>query len=176
MPCSDWGIRASRLASVLPPHSGLARNSGPAWGVKEAGRFSDAWDYVGLDFFPDVFRPVAPDGEKGDVRDSVIAVLGAMRRQWLAAAGIDSHVPIHVTENDWPTGPTRPPERQSQVLETVIRTIYEARERLGIERYMMFDLRDTDSLKLEVEGDFFYHFGLTHDDYSPKMRTRPFGV
>lgn len=32
----------------------------------------------------------------------------------------------------------------------------------------MFDLRDADTTNPEVAGDIFYHFGLTHDDYSPK--------
>jgi hypothetical protein len=131
-------------------------------------RFVDALDYVGLDFFPDVFRPAAPDGEKGDVQESASAVLEAMRREWLSAAGIGPQVPIHIAENGWPTGPARSAERQSQVLETIIRTTYEARERLNIERYTMFDLRDADSSNPEVAGDIFRHFGLTHDDYSPK--------
>jgi hypothetical protein len=102
-------------------------------------RFLDALDYVGLDFFPDVFRPAAPDGETGDVRESALAE--ATRREWLPEAGIGPHVPIHIAENGWPTGPTRSFERQSRVLETMIRAIYE---------------------------DIFYHFGLTRDDYSPK--------
>jgi hypothetical protein len=103
-------------------------------------RFLDALDYVGLDFFPDVFRPAGPDdGETGDVRESALAE--ATRREWLPEAGIGPHVPIHIAENGWPTGPTRSFERQSRVLETMIRAIYE---------------------------DIFYHFGLTRDDYSPK--------
>jgi len=95
-------------------------------------------------------------------------VLEAMRREWLPAAGIGPRVPIHIAENGWPTGPARSGERQSLVLETIIRTTYEARKGLNIERYTMFDLRDADSTKPEVAGDIFYHFGLTHDDYSPK--------
>lgn len=133
-----------------------------------AGRFAAALDYVGLDFFPDVFRPAAPDGERGDVRDSVCGLLETMRRQWLPAAGIGPGVPIHIAENGWPTGPARSPERQCQVLETIIRCVHEAREPLNIERYTMFDLRDAISSKPEVEGDIFYHFGLTQEDYSPK--------
>jgi hypothetical protein len=37
--------------------------------------FLDALDYVGLDFFPDVFRPLAPDGFPGNVRAAVVGVL-----------------------------------------------------------------------------------------------------
>jgi hypothetical protein len=130
--------------------------------------FRSALDYVGLDFFPDVFRPVAPDGEPGDLRQSVTTVIETMRREWLPAAGISADVPIHIAENGWPTGPTRSYERQAEVLETVIRTVYAQRERLNIERYTLFSLRDTDSSRPELAGDIFYHFGLTRDDYTPK--------
>lgn len=129
---------------------------------------ADAVDYVGLDFFPDVFRPAAADGQKGDVRDLVCAVLETMRREWLPAAGIARRVPIHIAENGWPTSPSRSVERQSRVVETVIRTVHEVRERLNIERYTMFALRDSDSTRPEVADDIFHHFGLTYDDYSPK--------
>lgn len=130
--------------------------------------FRAALDYVGLDFFPDVFRPVAADGEPGDLIQSVTGVLETMRREWLPAAGIPADVPIHIAENGWPTGPTRPYHRQAEILESIIRTIHSASHRLNIERYTLFSLRDTDSTRPEVEGDIFYHFGLTRDDYTPK--------
>jgi hypothetical protein len=153
-------------------------NATPTFGVgaefwADLGRlggdaFRSALDYVGLDFFPDVFRPVAPDGQPGDLRQSVATVLETMRREWLPAAGISADVPIHIAENGWPTGPTRSYERQAEVLEAVIRTVYAHRERLNIERYTLFSLRDTDSSRPELAGDIFYHFGLTEDDYTPK--------
>lgn len=126
--------------------------------------FIAALDYVGLDFFPDVFMPVAPDGEAGDLRESIIGLLDAMRNHWLPLAGISPSVQIHITEHGWPTGLGRSQERQNIVIETVIRTLYEIRERFNITRYMMFDLRDADSSKT----DFFYQFGLLHDDYTAK--------
>lgn len=130
--------------------------------------FRAALDFVGLDFFPDVFRPVAPDGEPGDLPQSVTGVLETMRREWLPSAGIPAEVPIHITENGWPTGPTRSCERQAEILETIVRTIHGVSRRLNIERYTLFSLRDTDSTRPEVAGDIFYHFGVTRDDYSPK--------
>jgi len=124
--------------------------------------FVDALDYVGLDFFPDVFRPAE------DVREAALTVIETMRQVWLPAAGISDAAPIHITEHGWPTGRARSCERQCEVIETVIRMLFEARERLNIERYTMFDLRDADSTKPEFENDIFYHFGLMRDDYTPK--------
>jgi hypothetical protein len=128
-------------------------------------QFITALDYVGLDFFPDVFVPVTADGEAGNLRESVIGLLDAMRNTWLPLAGIAPSTPIHITEHGWPTGLGRTEERQNIVIETVIRTLHEIRERLNITRYMMFDLRDADSSKT----DFFYQFGLLHDDYTAKL-------
>ena len=85
----------------------------------------ESLDYVGLDVFPDVFLPLAPDGQPGDLRSSVIGVLETMRSVWLPAAGIPDRVPLHITEHGWPTGAGRYPERQAQVLDTVIRTIHD---------------------------------------------------
>ncbi len=77
--------------------------------------FLDALDYVGLDFFPDVFRPLAPDKLDG----AVAAVLTGFRETSLPAGHIPPSVPIHIGENGWPTGPHRPYERQAAVLETI---------------------------------------------------------
>ncbi len=122
--------------------------------------FLDALDYVGFDFFPDVFRPIPP----GDLRKSVIAVLSHFRQVNMAAADIPFSVPIHITENGWPTGPTRSADRQADVLETVIRTIYEHRNQFNITHYECFALRDADS----PNPGLFCQFGLLHDDYSQK--------
>ena len=130
--------------------------------------FHHSVDYVGLDFFPDVFRPAAPDGQPGDIRESVRIVLETLRNQWLPAAGLGSRVPIDVAEHGWPTGPARSYERQAEVLETVIREVWQDRHRLNIARYTLFDLRDTDSARESFEDNIFYHFGITRDDYSPK--------
>jgi hypothetical protein len=136
----------------------------PSIGKLGGPSFVEALDCVGLDFFPDVFRPLAPDGEPGDVRSSVVAVLNHYRNVSMAAAGIPASVPLHINENGWPTGPTRTYERQATVIETIIQTIYEQRERFNITHYEHFDLRDADS----ANPDLFSQFGLLRDDYSPK--------
>jgi hypothetical protein len=139
-------------------------------GIGQLGgdRFRASVDYVGLDFFPDVFRPAA------DVSQVVLFVLETMRRDWLPAAGIGPAVPIHIAENGWPTGPARSYERQAQVLETVIRTVHGASHHLNIERYTLFSLRDADSTNPKTEGDIFHHFGITRDDYTPKPAFKVF--
>jgi hypothetical protein len=126
--------------------------------------FLDALDYVGLDFFPDVFRSVAPDGEPGDLAGATLCVLETMRNAWLVSAGIPPTLPIHITEHGWATDPARTPERQNEVIERVIRIVHEMRQRLNIARYTMFDLRDADS----AVPNIFYQFGLMRDDYTPK--------
>jgi len=124
--------------------------------------FLDSLDYVGLDFFPDVFSPAA------DLRADVLNVLETMRSTWLAAAGIPATVPIHIAENGWPTGPTRSCVQQSAVLETIVRTLMEHRTRLNLARYTLFSLRDADSFSPESAGNIFHHFGLMRSDYTPK--------
>jgi hypothetical protein len=128
-------------------------------------RFFDCLDYVGLDFFPDVFRPVARNGEPGDLASSVVEVIETLRQVWMPAAGIPDRVAIHITEHGWPTGIGRPEERQAEVLESVIRTVHDLSDRLNIERYMLFDLRDVDHAGGEREDNLFRFFGITRADY-----------
>jgi hypothetical protein len=119
--------------------------------------FTAALDYVGLDFFPDVFRPV-----EGDLAQGVAGLL-AHHRELLRAAGL-AHVPLHITEHGWPTGPDRSPRRQAEVVDTVVRVIAENAERLRVNGYTHFALRDADS----ANPGLFHNFGLTTDDYAPK--------
>lgn len=122
--------------------------------------FLDALDYVGLDFFPDVFRPVA----EGELANAVRAVVSHFRTVNLAAAGIPHRVPIRITEHGWPTTQLRSQERQVHVLETVIRTLHELRGNANISHYELFALRDA----RDGEVDELCQFGLVRTDYSPK--------
>lgn len=123
-------------------------------------RFHASLDYVGFDFFPDVFRPIAAD-RLGAV---VTAVIGEFRRVSLPKAGIGAAVPIRICENGWPTGPDRSEQRQAQVVETLVRTLAGLREELNITGYSCFGLRDANSAGTSL----FDRFGLLRDDYSPK--------
>ncbi|MEV0650909.1 hypothetical protein AB0I28_37230 [Phytomonospora sp. NPDC050363] len=127
--------------------------------------FVDALDYVGLDFFPDVFRPV-PAAELGA---TVRGLLSYHREQILGAAGIGADVPLHITENGWPTGPDRTPERQAEVLATTLEAVLHQAGRLNLGAYTHFSLRDADS----AGPGLFHRFGLMTDDYTPK---KAFGV
>jgi hypothetical protein len=131
-------------------------------------KFLASLDFVGIDFFPDVFRRLNADGQPGDLRSSVIGVLETMRNVWLPAGGIPGGVAIDITEHGWPTGAERSAERQAEVLATVLRTIWELRERLNIARYMLFALRDVGGADAGSGKDIFRFFGITAEDYSRK--------
>lgn len=137
------------------------------WNVIGSDKFKslrEAVDYVGLDFFPDVFRPVAPDGQPNDLEQSVVNVLRYFRNVNLKTGKIPLSIPIHITENGWATGENRTYERQAQVIEKIIRTISSIKDELNIDTYELFALRDTDTSNQNI----FYQFGLLKDDYSPK--------
>jgi hypothetical protein len=131
-------------------------------------KFLASLDFVGIDFFPDVFRRVNADGQAGDLKSSVIGVLETMRNVWLPAAGIPESVAIDITEHGWPTGMERSAQRQAEVLATVVRTIGELRDRLNIARYMLFALRDVGGAGAGSREDIFRFFGITAEDYSRK--------
>ncbi|MEV5153147.1 hypothetical protein AB0K81_14590 [Streptomyces werraensis] len=129
----------------------LAALGGPA--------FAADLDYVGLDFFPDVFRPVAAS----DLASAVAGLLRHHRDAVLAPAGL-GHLPLHITEHGWPTGGERPPHRQAEVVDTVVRTVASLAEESRLSGYTHFALRDADS----SQPGLFHRFGLTTDDYTPK--------
>ncbi|MFF5212852.1 hypothetical protein [Streptosporangium sp. NPDC000396] len=123
--------------------------------------FLNALDYVGLDFFPDVFQPIPAD----QLHEAVTGLLGFHRAERLTPAGIDPATPLHITENGWPTGPERTEQRQAQVLETIVQAIASCRATLNISGYTHFTLRDADS----ANPGLFHRFGLLNDDYTPKL-------
>jgi hypothetical protein len=127
-------------------------------------QFARSLDYVGLDIFPDVFFPLTSSGLPGDIRHFVELAMRSFRETSLPAAGIPAVVPIHLAENNWPTGRERPYERQAAAIETNIRTVYEYRGNYNVTHYELFDLRDADS------GDpgVFSQFDILKDDYTPK--------
>lgn len=130
-------------------------------GLTRAGgdRFIAGLDYIGLDFFPDVFRPIAP----GRLEAVVQGLLEGHRRDNLAPAGL-GHLPLVITEHGWPTGPGRPAERQAEVVRAVIGVISRCAEALNITGYIHHALRDARSA-----GDgLFSQFGLMTDDYAAK--------
>ncbi|MDR3540214.1 MAG: hypothetical protein P4L69_04495 [Desulfosporosinus sp.] len=130
--------------------------------------FINSVDFVGHNFYVDVFEEQPLDLKQ--ISASVERTLHSLRKKHFITAGIPTSVPIRVTENGWPTGKNpianveRPYEHQANVLETVIRTIYNLRLDLNISHYELFGLRDADSSK----EDLFHQYGIMRDDYSPK--------
>lgn len=127
--------------------------------------FLQSLDYIGLDFFPDVFvpLPIKPDGTILSMEEAVLAVLSQFRNVNLVNGNIPFEIPIHITENGWPTNPSRSEERQAEILEITLETIHNQRTALNITHYEYFDLRDVNS------ADPGFRFGLLKDDYSPKL-------
>ncbi|MFD4878131.1 hypothetical protein ACFWOB_32825 [Streptomyces sp. NPDC058420] len=121
--------------------------------------FVSELDYVGLDFFPDVFHPVAAS----DLAEAVEGLLRHHRDSVLTPAGLP-HLPLHITEHGWPTGPDRHPDRQAEVVETVVQVIADQAKSLHLSGYTHFALRDADS----SQPGLFHQFGITTGDYTPK--------
>jgi hypothetical protein len=126
--------------------------------------FREAIDYIGLDFFPDVFRPLPEEGFPGNLTSTVKYVLHHFRNVVLNSGKIPLSVPVCITENGWSTGGSRSYERQALIIETIIRALNEVKHELNIRSYELFSLRDADS----KNDDLFYQFGILKDDYTPK--------
>jgi hypothetical protein len=171
------GVRAAKEKAWRSGRPGLTVgcNSSPLFGPA-GGFFTDLTraggeqliadlDYIGLDFFPDVFRPIPPASLDAIVQ----GLLEGHRRDNLASAGL-GHLPLVVTEHGWPTGPGRTPERQAEVLATVIGVISREAEALNITGYIHHTLRDACS----AGSGLFCRFGLMTDDYIPKPAFRTY--
>lgn len=128
-------------------------------GSMSSQEFIDAVDYIGLDFYPGVFRPLPPGLT---VSTAVKGVLHHFRNVNLKAGQFPVHKAIHVTENGWPTSETRTEEEQVTGIREMIDAIFEKRKELNITHYEFFDLRDADSSKPGLQ------FGLLRSDYTPK--------
>lgn len=137
--------------------------------LAEAGGkiFVDSVDFVGHNFYVDVFEDQPLD--LGEITATVENTLRNLRKR-LISSGMQDSVSIRVTENGWPTGKNpvanieRSYNRQVEVLEAVIKTIYNLRRELNISHYELFGLRDADSSK----DDLFHQYGIMRDDYTPK--------
>jgi hypothetical protein len=131
------------------------------------GSFRDAVDFVGHNFYVDVFEEPLP---RDQIARSVERILCELRERNLVTAGIPHDIPIRVTENGWPTGVNpldhsdRTYEAQADVLDIVIRAVDRLRSELNITHYDLFGLRDADSSNDEL----FHQFGILRDDYTPK--------
>ncbi len=121
--------------------------------------FLNALDYVGLNLYPDVSEPLI-----GEVEEAVERVLTDFRKVSLVEAGIPEVIPLHISENGWPTGPRRYYTRQSDMLQRVVRKVYQLRNTLNITQFGLFSLRDADT----ANPNMTHQFGIMRDDYQPK--------
>jgi hypothetical protein len=165
------GVHAAKERARLRGHRHLkvGCNSSPLIGpsvsffsdlVRVGGeQFIRDLDYIGLDFFPDVFRPIPADR----LAPFVQSLLEAHRRDSLGPAGL-GHLPIIITEHGWPTSPGRTQERQAEVLSTVVEVVSRNAEALNLTGYIHHTLRDARS----DDPGLMCHFGLMTDDYTPK--------
>ena len=113
-------------------------------------------DYVGLDAFPDVFRPVPHQNLTGAVTSLVQRF-----RAVTAGAGIPEATPIHMTETGWPTDDQRTEDTQARVLTAVADAVLASGA--GVRAYEWFSLRDG-----LTSGAWTARFGVLRDDYTPK--------
>lgn len=115
-------------------------------------------DYLGLDFFPDVFRPIQSAELPG-----AVTYLVRYFRESATAIGIPTSVPIHITETGWPTGPAHPEQEQARVISTVAETVLDLANEIHLDTYTLFGLRDGLS-----SGPRMNRFGLLRDDHTAK--------
>ncbi len=123
--------------------------------------FFDSLDYIGLDFFPDVFRSLPIE----KLEQMAGSVLEEFRRN-ASNAGVSPDIPLFITENGWPTGRGRPPEVQADVLARVLHAALVRKDELNIGGYEYFSLRDLASGR--PDWTIMHGFGLMDDDYLPK--------
>jgi hypothetical protein len=156
-----------------------AYSSGPAetafWrrlGRSGGAPFRRSVDWVGLDVYPGTWGPrIAGSDLKTTTARTMAASLGALRHRFMPLAGLPSSVPIHVSENGYPTGGRRTEAMQVNVMKTSIAVVYANRSRYHVTDYRWFDLRDADSSSNSFESQY----GLMRDDYTPKAAFAVYG-
>jgi hypothetical protein len=135
----------------------LGRHGGPA--------FAAAVDWVGLDLYPGTWSPPRdPSDLSGGTSVAVESALRIVRQRYIPLAGIPASVPLHISENGYPTGPGRTEAMQVAAMKAAIAAIESERARYNVTDYRWFDLRDADS----TSDSFESRYGLLNDDYSPK--------
>jgi hypothetical protein len=125
-------------------------------------QFYESLDYVGLDLFPGVFRPL-PSYEPARVEKLISSVVQAFRKD-VTDAGITEHIPLHITENGFATANDKSEEDQANMLSMIISILFNMRMPFNIRTYELFALRDANS---KVD-DVFHQLGIMRDDYTPK--------
>jgi len=119
-------------------------------------RNTERLDYIGLDVFPDVFRPIAHEN-----LPAAVTFLLRRFRTVTAEAGVPVAVPIHITETGWPTGGQRTESAQAEVLAVVADAV--TASDVGVQACEWFGLRDE-----LTTATWSARFGVLRDDYTAK--------
>jgi hypothetical protein len=129
-------------------------------GARGGQRFADSVDWVGLDAYPETFFPPANTSRRGSMTNA----MSVLRECLMPLAGLDGSVPIHVTENGWPTAPNRSYAEQERALRDMVLAVHDYRAVYNVTDYRWFTLRDSNS----ADPNFQQQYGLMRDDYTPK--------
>jgi hypothetical protein len=151
-------------ASDARPAEG--RDFWTALGRKGGKAFSDAVDWVGLDAYPGTFYPALPlTSVLPQLTGTALSdALRVLRRCHMPRAGLGADVPLHVSENGFPTGAGRSYETQAAVLEAMVRSADSRRGTYNVSDFNWFDLRDGRTGDTQIENQY----GLMRDDYTAK--------
>jgi hypothetical protein len=133
--------------------------------LRGGSAFRRSLDWVGLDVYPCTWGPRVPAASL-DVaaRKTTLTSLAALRRRFMPLAGLPAGIPLHISENGYPTGPGRTQSAQVRVMKATIAAVNGTRSRYHVTDYRWFDLRDADSSSSSFEAQY----GLLRDDYTPK--------
>ena len=129
--------------------------------------FGRAVDWVGVDLYPQTWTSTGKRGPKAAAA-AMRAELRRLRRVALPIAGIPRRAKLHVTENGFPTGPSRDEAEQAELLTAAIEAVAAVRRKYGVSDYRWFGLRDANSSAASFEAQY----GVLRDDYTPKAGFR----
>jgi hypothetical protein len=131
-----------------------------AVGATGGKRLRRATDWIGVDAYPGTFVPPAI----ADPGDALLEAVAQVRECYTPLGGFGRHVPIHLEEVGYPTGPGRTEDAQVAALDGFVRALHRYRGTYGITKVNWFGLRDNNS----AGPNFQSFFGLLRDDYSRK--------
>jgi hypothetical protein len=129
-------------------------------GTRGGERFAAAVDWVGLDAYPETFFPPVNTSRRGSMTNA----MSVLRECFMPLAGLGGSVPIHVTENGWPTAPNRSYAEQERALREMVLAVHDYRAVYNVTDYRWFTLRDSNS----SDPNFQQQYGIMRDDYTPK--------
>jgi hypothetical protein len=135
-------------------------------GKRGGSAFLGSLDWVGIDAYPGTWGPPLATGLDlaSAVRKSMNDALNVLRNGYMPLAHVGAGVPIHFSENGYPTGPGRSFDAQKTVLEAAVQAASDFRGTYNVSDYRWFDLRDNNSASTSFEDQY----GLMTDQYAAK--------